>query len=82
MALFVLGWFSVVGSLGVTTGYDPANYQPGDIVWIKLPLDHTGIVSDRTIDGRPLLIHNVGRGAQEEDVLFSWTIVGHYRVVD
>ena len=61
---------------------DPANYQPGDIVWIKLPLDHTGIVSDRTIDGRPLLIHNVGRGAQEEDVLFSWTIVGHYRVLD
>lgn len=61
---------------------DPVDYQPGDIVWIKLPLDHTGIVSDRTIDGRPLLIHNVGRGAQEEDVLFSWTIVGHYRVVD
>jgi uncharacterized protein len=64
----------------VTT--DPANYQPGDIVWIKLPLDHTGIVSDRTVDGRPLLIHNVGRGAQEEDVLFSWNIVGHYRVVE
>ena len=60
---------------------DPADYQPGDIVWIKLPLDHTGIVSDRTIGGRPLLIHNVGRGAQEEDVLFSWKIVGHYRVV-
>jgi uncharacterized protein len=63
----------------VTT--DPANYQPGDIVWLKLPLDHTGIVSDRRVEGRPLLIHNVGRGAQEEDVLFSWKIVGHYRVV-
>ncbi len=60
---------------------DPANYQPGDIVWIKLPLDHTGIVSDRTVEGRPLLIHNVGQGAREEDVLFSWKIVGHYRVV-
>jgi uncharacterized protein len=60
---------------------DPANYEPGDIVWIKLPLDHTGIVSDRTIGGRPLLIHNVGQGAREEDVLFSWKIVGHYRVV-
>jgi uncharacterized protein len=60
---------------------DPADYQPGDIVWIKLPLDHIGIVSDRTVEGRPLLIHNVGQGAKEEDVLFSWRIVGHYRVV-
>lgn len=59
----------------------PQDYLPGDIVWIKLPLDHTGIVSDRTKDGRPLLIHNVGRGTQEEDVLFSWDIVGHYRVL-
>jgi uncharacterized protein len=60
---------------------DPADYQPGDIVWIKLPLDHIGIVSDRTVEGRPMLIHNVGQGTQEEDVLFSWKIVGHYRVV-
>jgi uncharacterized protein len=60
---------------------DPADYQPGDIVWIKLPLDHIGIVSDRTVEGRPMLIHNIGQGAQEEDVLFSWKIVGHYRVV-
>jgi uncharacterized protein len=60
---------------------DPADYQPGDIVWIKLPVDHIGIVSDRTIEGRPLLIHNIGQGAREEDVLFSWKIVGRYRVV-
>jgi uncharacterized protein len=57
----------------------PADYLPGDIVWLKIPVDHTGIVSDRKIEGRPLLIHNVGGGAQEEDVLFSWQIVGHYR---
>jgi uncharacterized protein len=60
---------------------DPADFQPGDVVWIKLPLDHIGIVSDRRVDGRPMLIHNVGQGTQEEDVLFSWQIVGHYRVV-
>ncbi|HCS3330997.1 TPA: DUF1287 domain-containing protein, partial [Shigella flexneri] len=24
-------------------------------------------------------IHNIGAGAQEEDVLFSWRMVGHYR---
>ncbi|EFC2023666.1 DUF1287 domain-containing protein, partial [Escherichia coli] len=23
--------------------------------------------------------HNIGAGAQEEDVLFSWRMVGHYR---
>jgi uncharacterized protein len=60
---------------------DPADYEPGDVVWIKLPLDHIGIVSDRMVGQRPMLIHNVGQGAQEEDVLFSWTVVGHYRVV-
>ncbi len=60
---------------------DPTQYQPGDIVAMKIPLDHIGIVSDRTKDGRPLVIHNVGAGAQEEDVLFEWKIVGHYRVL-
>jgi uncharacterized protein len=60
---------------------DPSDYKPGDVVWIKLPLDHIGIVSDRTVEGRPMLVHNVGQGTQEEDVLFSWQIVGHYRVV-
>ena len=57
------------------------DYLPGDIVAMKIPLDHIGIVSDRRIDGRPLVIHNVGDGAKEEDVLFAWTIIGHYRVV-
>lgn len=60
---------------------DPSTYVPGDIVSLQIPLDHIGIVSDRRKDGRPLLIHNVGDGAQEEDVLFRWKIVGHYRVL-
>jgi uncharacterized protein len=66
-------------SLPVST--DPSSYLPGDIVALKIPLDHIGIVSDRTVGGRPLLIHNVGSGTQEEDALFEWKIVGHYRVV-
>jgi uncharacterized protein len=67
-------------SLAVTQ--NAANYKPGDIVAMKIPVDHIGIVSDRTTpDGVPLVIHNVGAGAQEEDVLFRWKIVGHYRVV-
>jgi uncharacterized protein len=61
---------------------NPADYRPGDIVTMRLPLAHIGIVSDRTTsDGRPLVIHNVGNGAEENDVLFRWQIVGHYRVL-
>jgi hypothetical protein len=62
---------------------DPGDYQPGDVVaWV---LDngrpHVGIVSDRrSSDGaRPLIIHNIGWGAQEEDVLFDYRITGHFR---
>ena len=60
------------------------DYRPGDVVSWRLPngLSHVGLVSDRlAADGsrRPLMIHNIGAGAQEEDVLFAWTIVGHFR---
>lgn len=61
----------------------PTPYLPGDIVTWKLPgnLDHIGIVSDKlTADGTPLVLHNIGRGAQEEDILFAYTMTGHYRI--
>jgi uncharacterized protein len=61
----------------------PAPYLPGDIVTWKLPgnLDHIGIVSDRlSRDGTPLILHNIGRGAQEEDILFAFPMTGHYRI--
>jgi uncharacterized protein YijF (DUF1287 family) len=52
------------------------------VVW-RLPsgLLHVGLVTDRTAGGskRPLLVHNIGEGAQCEDVLFAFTIIGHYR---
>jgi uncharacterized protein len=56
-------------------------YQPGDIVTWRLPggLAHIGLVSDRSTDGRPLIVHNIGAGAKVEDVLFTFTITGHYR---
>lgn len=58
------------------------NYKPGDIVTWKLGngIDHTGVVVDTlTYLKRPLIIHNIGSGAQLEDVLFSWKIRGHFR---
>lgn len=59
-----------------------STFQPGDIVTWKLPMskDHIGLVSDKTNpQGWPLVIHNIGRGTREEDVLGSWNLDGHYR---
>jgi uncharacterized protein YijF (DUF1287 family) len=62
---------------------NPADYQPGDLVTWMLPgnLPHIGVVSDRrSPDGRrPLIVHNIGRGPQVEDMLFAYPITGHYR---
>ena len=65
----------------------PSDYLPGDVVSWVLPngLAHVGIVSDRRAllgNGRRLVVHNIGRGAQEEDVLFAWRQDGHYRWKD
>lgn len=66
--------------LAVST--DPAAYAPGDLVTWTVPphLPHVGIISDReTLTGVPLVLHNIGQGATEEDVLFEFPITGHYR---
>lgn len=57
-------------------------FQPGDLVTCTVPphLPHIMIVSDKkSAEGVPLVIHNIGRGAQEEDVLFTYPLTGHYR---
>ena len=66
-------------SLPVTA--NAADYRAGDVVSWKLPngLDHVGVVSARRKGARPLVVHNIGAGAQEEDVLFAWKQTGHYR---
>lgn len=57
---------------------------PGDFVTWMLPgnLPHIGIVSDRFERNslRRLVIHNVGMGTREEDVLDEWPMTGHYRM--
>jgi len=59
------------------------NYRVGDLVTWMLPgnLPHIGIVTEGTsTDGkRPLIVHNIGRGPQVEDMLFDFPITGHYR---
>jgi len=59
-------------------------YRPGDIVAWDLGggILHIGIVSDRKIGRTPLILHNIGSGAKEEDILFQYRIIGHYRVKD
>ncbi|MCL1961671.1 MAG: DUF1287 domain-containing protein [Desulfovibrionaceae bacterium] len=62
---------------------NPRDYETGDWVTWRLgseQLPHIGMVSDRSAaDGTPLIIHNIGRGTQEENILFAFPIVGHYR---
>jgi len=65
-----------------------ADYLPGDIVAWRLDAGtgrggppHIGIVSERiSLEGTPLVIHNVGAGPEESDMLFRHTITGHYRL--
>jgi uncharacterized protein len=59
------------------------NFAAGDIVAWDLGggVTHIGIVSDRITSQRiPLVIHNIGRGAREEDILLRYRIIGHYRL--
>lgn len=67
--------------LSITTQAN--DYAPGDLVTWDLggTIPHIGIVVDYKSPqtGRYLVVHNIGRGPQMEDVLFSWRITGHYR---
>ena len=62
---------------------DETEYNPGDLVTWMLPgnLPHIGIVSDQIVQNskRPKIIHNIGRGPVEDDILFMYPITGHYR---
>lgn len=65
-----------------------SDYKPGDIVSWRLDsnsgsggLPHIGIVSDRlSSGGTPFIIHNIGVGVEESDMLFGHRITGHFRV--
>lgn len=79
-------WFKRAGHAKPIT-YKASDYAPGDIVSWRLDgrsghggLPHIGIVSDRLgRDGTPLIIHNIGAGPEESNMLFDHTIRGHFR---
>ncbi len=60
-----------------------SDYVAGDLVtWtIANHLPHIGIVTDQFALGtnQPLIVHNIGKGPQQEDILFAFPITGHYR---
>jgi hypothetical protein len=63
---------------------NPKDYKPGELVtWIlQGNLPHVGIVSDvpsKKDSDRFQIIHNIGLGPQQEDVLFDYKIVGHFK---
>ncbi|MFD3301577.1 DUF1287 domain-containing protein [Aquipseudomonas alcaligenes] len=79
----LMTWFQRQG-MALKVSDKPADYRAGDVVTWDLGrgLTHIGIVSDRTsLAGVPLVLHNIGRGTQEEDILFGFAITGHYRFV-
>jgi len=63
---------------------NPADFQAGDLVTVTLPanLPHIMVVSDKNalMTKTPLVIHNIGAGAQEENRLFEFEMTGHYRI--
>lgn len=62
------------------------DYQPGDIIAWDMDGDtwgdHIGITSDKIENQVPYLIHNFPSPGYvaEENVLYRWKIIGHYRV--
>lgn len=78
----LMKFFSRKGKAVPVTDSD-ADYRPGDIVTWMLPgnLPHIGIIAAEKVPGsdRPAVIHNIGGGAQREDVLRAFKITGHYR---
>lgn len=61
------------------------DYKQGDIVTWMLPgnLPHIGIVTDKVSpsSGHHMIVHNIGRGPELQDMLFNYKITGHYKYV-
>tara|TARA_R110002153_G_scaffold122010_5_gene267788 strand:- start:1301 stop:2038 length:738 start_codon:yes stop_codon:yes gene_type:complete len=59
------------------------SYQPGDIVFWDIAAGHTGIVSNEMApNGYYKVIHNIGGGAQKEELLSNWIPIEVYRLTE
>ena len=59
-----------------------SHYRAGDIVSWRLTgsgLPHIGVVTRKSLNGAPLVAHNIGAGTQEEPCLFDWPMEGWFR---
>ena len=61
-----------------------SDFRPGDIVTWNLKdngmLPHVGIIAmGKNGNGTPLVIHNINSGTRKENMLYTYTITGHYR---
>jgi hypothetical protein len=76
-----LGTFFTRRGLALPVTTRAGDYQPGDVVTWDLGsgVPHIGVVSNVRVLDRYLVVHNIGAGAQHEDVLFDWKLTGHYR---
>jgi hypothetical protein len=78
----LMTWFDRKGK-SLPVSQTDRDYLPGDVVSWALSdgRPHIGLVSTVKVEGtdRYAVIHNIGLGARLEDVLFAWTINGHYR---
>lgn len=78
----LMTWFERQG-WALSLSQNAEAYRAGDIVTWDLGggLSHIGIISDRrAASGTPLVLHNIGRGTQEENILLRFSITGHYRI--
>jgi uncharacterized protein YijF (DUF1287 family) len=77
----LMTYFSRRGKSLSTTDSD--TFLPGDIVTWDLGsgTDHVGLLVNVWYkpSGHYLIVHNIGAGTRVEDVLFDWTVKGHYR---
>jgi uncharacterized protein YijF (DUF1287 family) len=62
-----------------------SNYKAGNIVTWMLPgnLSHIGLITNKisALTGNPMVVHNIGAGPKLDDVLFLYSITGHYRYI-
>lgn len=67
---------------GVPLSNHATSYRAGELVTWMLPgnLPHIGLVTaQQAPSGRPLIVHNIGRGPELEDMLLAFPVTGHYR---